>query len=238
MSEAERKKTVLKANDPFRFACHSELPCFTQCCRDVNIYLTPYDVLRLRKALGMGSSEFLARHTRHFLAKVTHVPVVQLAMDSETLRCHFVGDEGCIVYEHRPWACRMFPLDLGDRHDEYTLLAGKERCFGLRERTQWTVAEWLDTQDVASYVEMEEAFQRVMPPDFQPGQQMDVGLGKLLFLAYDLDRFAAMLDDPMLIRIYEIDPDRLKRAREDEEALLLLAFDYIRAQLAELFQIV
>ncbi|MCX7823457.1 MAG: hypothetical protein N2260_08460, partial [Syntrophobacterales bacterium] len=67
------------------FACHENLPCFTQCCRDVNIYLTPYDVLRLRQALNMGSSEFLNRYTHSFLAKLTHIPVVQLRMDENSL---------------------------------------------------------------------------------------------------------------------------------------------------------
>ncbi|SMC24560.1 hypothetical protein SAMN02746041_02042 [Desulfacinum hydrothermale DSM 13146] len=237
MTQAEDKKTVLKADDPFQFACHHDLPCFTQCCRDVNIYLTPYDVLRLRKALGLGSTEFLQRHTRHFLAKITHIPVVQLAMDEQTLRCHFVGDAGCTVYDHRPWACRMFPLDLADRDDEYSLLAGKERCFGLREGARWTVAQWLETQEVEPYVVMERAFQALMPPNFQPGQPLEPGLGKLLFLAYDLDRFAAMVDDPKWTRLYQIDPERLQRAREDDEEMLRLAFHYIRSQMAELLEV-
>jgi hypothetical protein len=237
MTQAEDKKTVLRAEDPFSFACHHDLPCFTQCCRDVNIYLTPYDVLRLRRALGLGSAEFLERHTRHFLAKITHIPVVQLAMDEKTLRCPFVGEDGCRVYDHRPWACRMFPLDLADRDDEYTLLAGKERCYGLKEGARWTVAQWLQTQGVEPYAVMERAFQTVMPSHFKPGQPLEPGLGKLLFLAYDLDRFAAMLDDPKLTRLYEIDPERLRRAREDDEEMLRLAFDYIRSQLAELLEL-
>ena len=102
----------LTENSPFHFACHDALPCFTQCCKDVNIYLTPYDVLRLRQALRIGSSEFLAKYTRSFLARVTNIPVVQLLMDPQSLRCPFVAEEGCQVYENRPWACRMFPLDL------------------------------------------------------------------------------------------------------------------------------
>ncbi len=50
-SAAQEKRPVLTEESPFHFSCNDSLPCFTQCCRDVNIYLTPYDVLRLRRAL-------------------------------------------------------------------------------------------------------------------------------------------------------------------------------------------
>ena len=32
---------------PFTFACHPGVPCFTECCRELDLALTPYDVLRL-----------------------------------------------------------------------------------------------------------------------------------------------------------------------------------------------
>ncbi len=237
MNPAQETEVVYRAESTLRFACHHDLPCFTQCCRDVNIYLTPYDILRLRRRLRMGSAEFLARYTRHYLAKVTHVPVVQLAMDPETLRCPFVGDEGCRVYEDRPWACRMFPLDLGKENGAYRLLGDKKRCLGLHEGPSWTVGEWLRAQGVDPYETMEQAFQQVMPPDFQPGQRMEAGLGKLLYLAYDLDRFDAMLSDPRFRAFYGIDEDRYDKVQRDDEEKLLLAFAYIRNQMAELFSV-
>ncbi|MEJ5348723.1 MAG: YkgJ family cysteine cluster protein [Desulfosoma sp.] len=237
MNPAQDTEVVYRAESTIRFACHHDLPCFTQCCRDVNIYLTPYDILRLRRRLRMGSTEFLARYTRHYLAKVTHVPVVQLAMDPETLRCPFVGDEGCRVYEDRPWACRMFPLDLGKENGAYRLLADKKRCLGLHEGPSWTVGRWLKTQGVDLYEAMEQAFQQVMPPDFKPGERMEAGLGKLLYLAYDLDRFDAMLSDPRFRAFYGIDEDRYEKVQQDDEEKLLLAFAYIQNQMAELFSV-
>ena len=53
------KKPELKLADQFTFACHSGLECYTTCCRDVNIMLTPNDVIRMKKALGLTSTEFL-----------------------------------------------------------------------------------------------------------------------------------------------------------------------------------
>lgn len=220
--------------DTFRFKCHDSLPCFTHCCRDVNIFLTPYDVLRLRRATGLGSAEFLARHTIHYLAGANHIPVVQLKMDPETLYCKLVSDDGCTVYMNRPWACRMYPLDLAPGAGAYRLIVGKERCLGLLENESMEVDGWLSNQGVEPYVAMEQLFEAVMPESFQRGKTLGPGLGKILFLAYDLDRFAEILEDPRILAFYEIDQELLARAKEDDETLLKLAFQYIRCQLEEL----
>ncbi len=67
---------------------------------------------------------------------------------------------------------------------------------------------------------------------------MNEGMGRVLFLAYDLDRFAVLIDDSRLRRFYDMGADALEAARKDNEALLLLAFKYIRAQLDELYKVV
>ena len=53
----------LKPDSRFKFSCQPGVTCFNQCCRDVNILLTPYDVLRLKNRLGISSGEFLKKYT-------------------------------------------------------------------------------------------------------------------------------------------------------------------------------
>ncbi len=67
---------------------------------------------------------------------------------------------------------------------------------------------------------------------------MDPGLGRLLFLAYDLDRFLAMLDDPRFRKFHDVDDETFERVKASDEALLLLAFRYIRSQIEELCAVV
>ncbi len=55
--------THLCKEDCIHFHCHSRLPCFTTCCRDVNIFLSPYDILRLKNRLAMPSGDFIERYT-------------------------------------------------------------------------------------------------------------------------------------------------------------------------------
>ncbi len=49
--------------DPMIFACTSKNPCFNSCCRDLSQALTPYDVLRLKKSLGISSQWHRAAHS-------------------------------------------------------------------------------------------------------------------------------------------------------------------------------
>ncbi|MCE5335326.1 MAG: YkgJ family cysteine cluster protein [Desulfobacteraceae bacterium] len=233
----EAGENLLSESSSFHFACHDALPCFTQCCRDVNIYLTPYDIVRLRRVVKTGSTEFLARHTQSFLAKGTSIPVVQLLMDPKSLYCPFVTADGCQVYENRPWACRMFPLDLSPTPGQYRLIAGKDRCKGLLERRDKNVGDWMNEQGVSDYVAFDAEFQSVMPKRFRPGAPMNEGLGRVLFLAYDLDRFKELLSDARFKRFYEVDDAMIERALENDEELLRLAFRYIREQMDELYQV-
>jgi Fe-S-cluster containining protein len=120
MREIERlKEEILKdyerlnEKSEFRFACHPGVPCFNDCCGDVNIFLTPYDIIRLKNNLGIPSGEFLSEYTVSPFDKNLKYPVILLKMnDDEKKSCPFVGENGCGVYEDRPWACRMYPLGL------------------------------------------------------------------------------------------------------------------------------
>ncbi len=228
-------QAVLAGNSAFNFSCNDGLPCFTQCCRDVNIYLTPYDVLRMRRALKIDSGDFLDRYTRQFVAGGVNVPVVQLAMDPESLSCKLVTPQGCGIYEDRPWACRMFPLDLGGRLGEYCYVEGSgRRCLGMKERSPQKVDEWLKGQGVEKYLEMEALFESIIPPGYAPAARLGAGLGKLMFLAYDLSRFESLLEDKAFVALYGLAEETVRHARENDEEMLLLAFRYIRSQMDEL----
>ena len=51
----------------FPFACHRELSCFNACCRDKHLPLSPYDILRLKRALKIDSDKFLVEYAVYSL---------------------------------------------------------------------------------------------------------------------------------------------------------------------------
>ena len=87
-----KDSTRLSADDCFTFRCGPDLDCFTRCCRDVTIVLTPYDLLRLKRALRMDSSELLETHTIRWQAPGQKFPVVVLKMEEEGKQCPFLSN--------------------------------------------------------------------------------------------------------------------------------------------------
>ena len=99
----------------FKFACHKGVKCFTDCCRGIDIMLTPYDILTMRKKLDLTSEEFLAVFTTPQMLEKAELPVVTLKLlDDERKSCPFVDDkDGCAIYEDRPTTCRYYPIGVG-----------------------------------------------------------------------------------------------------------------------------
>jgi Fe-S-cluster containining protein len=88
--------------NPFKFECYPGISCFTQCCRDITIVLTPYDVLRLKKGLEINSDEFLERYTLIMSKSNRLIPLVILKMNEPDKKWSFATDEGCTVYNNDP----------------------------------------------------------------------------------------------------------------------------------------
>ena len=120
--KAKGQQKLLGVYDFFQFECRKGIKCFNTCCANVNIFLTPYDVLRIKNNLGISSEEFLQKYTTILRPEKGIFPVVLLRLrDDKEKQCYFVSEEGCQVYADRPWACRMFPLDKKESDEEETV---------------------------------------------------------------------------------------------------------------------
>ena len=56
----------LEGDAVIQFRCHKDIDCFNACCKNIDIMLTPYDILRLKQRLGITSTEFLRQYTEPF----------------------------------------------------------------------------------------------------------------------------------------------------------------------------
>ena len=77
------KGTRIKEDDTFSFRCHKDLGCFNKCCRNLNLFLYPYDVVRLKNCLGVSSDIFLDKYVDVVLRPASFFPDILLKM-SET----------------------------------------------------------------------------------------------------------------------------------------------------------
>jgi len=108
--------TGLSLETKFKFRCHKGIKCFTKCCSNIDIMLTPYDVLKLKDRLGISSGEFLDEYTMMRVDDKSSHPYAYLKMgDNEERTCPFLLGpvEGCSVYTDRPVSCRYYPIGQG-----------------------------------------------------------------------------------------------------------------------------
>lgn len=227
--------------DRFVFECTSSVACFNDCCRDLNQYLTPYDILRIKTYLGLSSESFLAQYTRSHTGQESGLPVITLkSLPDSGFQCPFVRPEGCRVYENRPASCRLYPLaraltrsrETGERTEQYYLLK-EPHCRGFEKGPTWTVRQWLDHQAVAPYNDMNDLMMDIIRLKnlLRPGP-LDPKSAHLFYLAcYDLDTFKLHVFNKNLLGDDPPGPNILDRAREDETALLKLGLNWIKKTL-------
>jgi len=232
-------KRRLAEDESFCFGCRSDLPCFTRCCANVNILLTPVDVLRLSRRLGITTTEFIDQHALLPITKDLKLPTVMLKMsDAEDKRCSFVSERGCGVYEDRPWSCRMYPVAMavpparvGVEPKPVYFLLEDDFCEGHKELGEWTVDRWRQDQDVAAREELEAGFREIVThPWFIGGtRQLDSKRLDMFFTAcYDLDKFRTFVFGSTFLERFELEPELVERLREDDDELLRFAFRWLK----------
>ena len=148
--------------ETFQFSCHSGVKCFTSCCKNVDMFLFPYDIIRLKNRLGVDSESFMRRYTRLSIGSHPYFPSVMLKLSDDVERsCPFLTDKGCSVYSDRPSACRTYPLeravdrtpDRGSRFDYY-FLTNHSYCLGHQEVNSCTSLQWIRDQQLQEYNNM------------------------------------------------------------------------------------
>jgi uncharacterized protein len=231
-------KRELRCGSTFTFDCKPDLECFTRCCSDVNIVLTPADVLGLARRTGLATREFLDRHTLMPITRDLHLPVVMLRMGPEPGKaCPFVTPRGCSVYEDRPWACRMYPVGMalpparpGVAPEPAYFLFEDDHCGGRAQPRTWTVEGWQRDQGLPERAELEEGFRELVGhPWFIGGRQLDHRRIELFYMAaYDLDTFREFIFSTTFVRRFQLDAALVESLRGDDRALLRFAFRWLR----------
>ena len=86
----DNNMTPLELSDTFKFSCSENVPCFNECCQDLNQFLTPYDILRLKNRLGLTSGLFLERFTSQHTGPESGLPIITFKADyARELQCPF-----------------------------------------------------------------------------------------------------------------------------------------------------
>jgi Fe-S-cluster containining protein len=231
--------TKLTLNTGFKFKCHKGVKCFTKCCRNINILLTPYDIVRMKKRLGISSEEFLDKYTYMEVDEKSSHPLVRLKMlGDDEKRCPFVTPEGCTIYTDRPANCRYYPVgqgilrkdtDKGPVNEEFYFFIREPHCLGYQEDAEWTIQSWKDDQEVSLYDDMNREWKEIQLRRHPFGKNLDSNKQAQIYTAsYDMDRFRKFVCESKFLEVFDIDKEETEMIKADEIALMKFGVKYIK----------
>jgi uncharacterized protein len=237
---SEIKGRMLKETETFAFRCHPGVSCFNLCCRNLNFFLNPYDVVRLKQNLAITSDQFIEAYTDMVVRPGHHFPDVMLKMaDNEEKTCPFLSAQGCLVYPDRPHTCRAFPVEHGlyyDAQKDKTRLVHFFRppafCQGRHETTTWTLASWEKDQEASFYNQMTVKWAKIMQlfqNDPWGGEGPNGQKGKMAFMAaYNVDAFRDFVLHSSFLKRYKVRSPLRMKIKTDDVAMLKLGMAWIR----------
>ena len=228
----------LTLDSVFQFRCHKDIACFNACCRNIDLQLMPYDILRLKNRLGLTSSEFVGRYTVPYEMDAHGMPGLKMATKPGTTECIHLTEEGCGVYEDRPAACRYYALgNMGVRkkgseeiEDAYFVVR-EEHCLGHEEPHEQTVADYRVEQGLDLYDDMNRRWRQLILKKRSAGPTVGAPSERSLQLfdmcSYDLDSFREFIQSPKFKEIVDLPPEDEQELVSNEESLLDFAMRFL-----------
>ena len=230
----------LKKSDRFKFRCYPGIACYNRCCRNLNLFLYPYDVIRLKNQLHMSSDQFLDKYVDIVLRPSNFFPEVLLKMSDNTEKtCPFLDTSGCTVYPDRPDTCRTFPVEQGVFYDaehnqteSVYFFRPPDFCLGQHEKEEWTTQTWSKDQDALIYNKMTARWselKRLFQQDPWGSQGPEGSMAKMAFMAtYNIDQFRDFLFKSTFLKRYKVKSKVLKQIRSDDVELMKFGFEWVK----------
>lgn len=230
---------MLDGDAALKFRCHRGVKCWNACCSNIDITLTPYDILRLKNRFSISSGEFLKEYTVPYEIDKDGTPGVKLRSVEGGTACRFMVEEGCSVYEDRPTACRYYPVALLSvrRSDEFTdrlsfALVNEKTCFGHQEEQVQTIDQYREAQGASEYDEKGRGWRQLILKKKSAGPAIGkppLISNQLFFMvSYDLDRFRAFVISESFNQSYVVPVEEMAELVADDEKLMEFGYRFLR----------
>jgi Fe-S-cluster containining protein len=232
----------LDLDSTFAFPCDKEMACFTRCCRDAYIMLTPYDIIRMKQRLGVPADVFLSAYTTVDHIEKTELPIPVLKMrEDESKACPFLSESGCVIYEDRPVTCRYYPISAGMFHnrdaaadERFFALVKEDHCLGHELGAEHTVRAWMEEQGITPYDEINAGWAELILKRKSLGPFVNIAdkTLKMFFTGcYNVDSFRRFVFDSRFLDVYVVPEETQKAIAGDDLALLRFAIDWVTGTL-------
>ena len=226
-------------NHKIKFRCHKEIACFNACCKNIDITLSPYDIIRLKQRLKLDSGEFLRRYTVPYELERDGMAAVKMLPVENDTACQFMTEEGCSVYEDRPTACRYYPVGLLSmrKQSEYIdrtsyAMVKEDHCLGHQEDQVMTIDEYRADQKTEDYDKNSLGWRQLILKRKSAGPgigTLSLKSRQLFFMAnYDLDRFRLFVISDGFANTFYVPDEQMQELKTDDLALLNFGDKFLR----------
>jgi len=231
--------TMVADTHVIEFSCHKGIGCWNACCSNIDISLTPYDVLRMKKRLGITSTEFLKDYTVPYEMEKDGIAGIKFRPVENGTACRFMKPEGCDIYSDRPTACRYYPVALLSmrKQDEYVdrdsyAIVKEDHCKGHDEKRSLTIADYRKEQGLEEYDELARGWRQLVLKKKSSGPAIgkpSLRSRQLFFMAcYDVDRFREFVFSSSFTNLFELKQEEKDAFATDDIALMQFAFRFLR----------
>ncbi len=229
----------LTLDSEFQFNCHKRIACFNACCKNIDITLTPYDIVRLKRRFGIDSKEFVARYTVPFEMDGHGMPGLKMTTKPGSTECIHLTEEGCSVYEDRPAACRYYALgSMGVRKkgssevEDVYFIVKEAHCLGHDEPVKQTVREYRSEQGIDVYDKMNRDWRDIILKKRSSGPTVGKPSQRSMQLfdmcSYDTDSFREFIQTQGFQTVFDLDKSLLNELISDEDKLLQFSFRFLK----------
>ena len=230
---------ALDAATHIQFRCYKGIACFNACCKQADVTLAPYDIIRLKDRMGMTSTDFLAKYTVPFQMDGDGMPGVKLKTTEEGSCLLLEGDEGCGVYTDRPTVCRYYPVALlqirkkdGVGSQESYSLITEDHCKGHMEDRKIAIGDYRAEQGVVEYDDHNREWYQLILKKKSAGPTVGrpprASLQLFFMASYDLDTFRRFVLSENFKGNYVLDAEFYSTIEQDDVALLQFAYRLLR----------
>ena len=222
-----------------QFSCHKGIRCWNACCSNIDISLTPYDVLRMKTRLGISSTDFLRDYTVPYEMEKDGIAGVKFRPVEGGSACRFMQSEGCGIYGDRPTACRYYPVALLSmrKQDEYVdrdsyAIVKEDHCKGHEVERRLTIADYRKEQGLEEYDDLARGWRQLVLKKKSSGPSIgkpSLRSRQLFFMAcYDIDCFREFISTESFSRLFALPKEEMDALLADDVALLQFAFRFLR----------
>lgn len=194
------KIKTLKQNSTFKFTC----TMCGQCCFKRDVIINIYELVRMRNALGLTTSELFKKDfITVFTGSESGLPLCMISMDK---LCPFLAPAYlaenikiakdlkkpttnyiCSINKHKPMMCRLYPLgriikmdkDSDKMSSKFVLLEEPVCKKAFENGKEWTLKEWLEDIEFKHYSEGSANFANLIKFIDDKGFNANAKTGKL-----------------------------------------------------------